>query len=126
MTRQANIKFPARLMLHFLAVYFAMIFAGAAKAMDTLNRMQSNPLVQQAMLDLAQRESVAVGEISLESFEEVVWPDTSMGCPRPGMQYTQVPQDGSRIVLRVKGKLREYHSGGNRAPFPCTFISQKR
>jgi hypothetical protein len=51
--------------------------------------------------------------------EEVTWPDTSMGCPQPGMAYLQVPQDGMLIRLNAGGRVYAYHSGGNRAPFLC-------
>lgn len=101
------------------AMSFAIVFGDAAQATEVVSRMRNNPLIQQAILDLAKRESVSLDEIELESFEEVVWPDTGMGCPLPDMQYKQVPQDGARIVLRVKGEVREYHSGGNRPPFLC-------
>ena len=81
--------------------------------------LPDNPLIQQAVADLARRESVPPSSIEVVSFEAVTWPDTSLGCPWPGMRYQQVPQDGARIILRVHGEQRVYHSGGQRAPFPC-------
>lgn len=78
-----------------------------------------NSLVRQAKSDLAQRLDVPVGDIELIQFEAVVWPDASLGCPQPGMAYTQVPRDGYRIRLRFEGKLFDYHGGGSRAPFLC-------
>ena len=81
--------------------------------------MSTNPLIERAIADLAQRESVPETSIEVVSFEAVTWPDTSMGCPHPDMRYQQVPQDGARIVLRLAGELHRYHSGGNRAPFRC-------
>ncbi len=78
-----------------------------------------NPLVRQAKDDLASRLAISIAEISLISFEEVTWPDGSLGCPHPDMKYTQVPVDGSRIILAVKDRRYEYHSGGGRAPFLC-------
>ena len=86
----------------------------------TERAVHNNPLIEQAIADLARRESVPQSAIELVSFEAVTWPDTSMGCPHPGMRYHQVPQDGARIVLQVKGEQRVYHSGGKRAPFLCT------
>ncbi len=83
------------------------------------NVMQSNPMVRQAIQDLAERQSISPEEVEVVSVEEVVWPDTSMGCPHPGMRYAQVLQDGMRIILRVNGREYAYHSGGNRAPFLC-------
>ena len=91
---------------------------------DGMNTTENDPLIRQAVEDLARRESVSPSDIAVESFEEVVWPDTSMGCPHPGMRYRQVPQDGARITLRVERGLREYHSGGNGAPFLCQQVSE--
>ena len=78
-----------------------------------------NPLVGQAKDDLASRLAIPIAEISLISFEEVTWPDGSLGCPHPDMKYTQVPVDGSRIILVVKDRRYEYHSGRGRAPVLC-------
>jgi hypothetical protein len=78
-----------------------------------------NPLVLQAKEDLADRLGVPMSEIELLSFEEVVWPDSSIGCPQPGMRYKQVPYDGALIRLSADGQVYDYHSGGSRGPFLC-------
>jgi hypothetical protein len=85
----------------------------------SVDAIQRNPVVRQAIEDLAQRESVPAKDVEVVSVEEVVWPDTSMGCPRPDMRYLQALQDGMRIILQANGRQRAYHSGGNRAPFLC-------
>jgi hypothetical protein len=77
------------------------------------------PQVQQAKEDLAKRLEMETAAIEVVRVEAVVWPDTSMGCPRPGMRYLQVPQDGLLIVLQAGDKQYEYHSGGVRPPFLC-------
>ena len=69
--------------------------------------------------DLAQRLAIEISAIMLVSYEEVVWPDSSLGCPQPGMAYLQVPKDGSRIVLEFEGTTYDYHTGGGRDPFLC-------
>ncbi len=79
----------------------------------------ANPLVVQASKDLARRLDVGIEEITVISAEAVVWPDGGLGCPRPGMVYPQVQQDGMRIVLAVAGKQYRYHSGERRPPFLC-------
>ena len=53
------------------------------------------------------------------SSDEVTWRDGSLGCPEPGMFYTQALIPGTRTILEVAGKQYHYHSGGNRAPFLC-------
>ena len=77
------------------------------------------PQVAQAKADLAQRLKIPEEAIQVVRVEEVIWPDGSLGCPQPGIEYPQVPQDGLRIVLEVEGERYEYHSGGTRPPFLC-------
>jgi hypothetical protein len=76
-------------------------------------------LIEMAKEDLAERLSMAAGEIEVLEAKGVVWPDASLGCPQPGMRYKQVPMDGALIRLLVEGKVYEYHSGGGRDPFLC-------
>lgn len=76
-------------------------------------------LIEKAKEDLAQRLSVSTDQINLVEAREVVWPDASLGCPQPGMQYKQVPEDGALIVLQAQGNVYEYHTGGARGLFLC-------
>jgi hypothetical protein len=76
-------------------------------------------LVDQAKEDLAQRLSVEMEQIELLAVESVVWPDSSLGCPEPGMAYLQVLSDGVSILLAAEGRAYQYHSGGSRGPFLC-------
>ena len=78
-----------------------------------------NPFVLQAVDDLATRLAVGKDAITVASAESVTWPDKGFGCPRPGMAYIQVPQDGLKIVLAVAGKQYNYHSGASRPAFLC-------
>ena len=83
----------------------------------------SNPalqgLVMQAKEDLARRLSIEADQIELLEVSAVVWPDGGLGCPQPGMVYTQVQHDGALIRLRVGKRIYNYHNGGNRPPFLC-------
>jgi hypothetical protein len=76
-------------------------------------------LIQSAKEDLAQRLSIIVEQIEVVEARSVVWPDASLGCPQPGMQYKQVPYDGALIRLRAEGRVYDYHSGGARGLFLC-------
>ncbi len=76
-------------------------------------------LVQQALGDLAQQLSIPVEEIEVLSARSVVWPDGSLGCPRPGMVYPQVQVDGVRIELQAGERVYSYHGGGRRSLFLC-------
>ncbi len=76
-------------------------------------------LVDFAIDDLTHRLSIDPSTIEVREVRQVVWPDRSLGCPRPGMEYPQVQQDGLLIRLRAIGREYSYHSGGARMPFLC-------
>lgn len=76
-------------------------------------------LVQAAIDDLVDRTGADRDAIEVVSVEEVDWPDGSIGCPQPGMVYTQAIVNGSKIVLRYDGTDYAYHQGGSRPVFYC-------
>jgi hypothetical protein len=78
-----------------------------------------DPLVAQAIADLARRLSIPPSRIERIEAVAVTWPDGSLGCPREGMMYPQVLRDGARIRLRANGTEYRYHSGDGRPPFLC-------
>ena len=119
-TRRFYAFFHGLLTAFFIAGCLALVPSSTAESAPVADRgdtMQTNPLVRQAIRDLAQRESIPSASIELVSYEEVVWPDASLGCPHPDMSYIQVPQDGARIILRFDNRERIYHSGGGRPLF---------
>lgn len=77
------------------------------------------PFIIQATNDLALRLDVDQGAISTHAAVIVVWPDSSLGCPQPGMSYAQVGTDGSVIELEYDGSIYRYHTGGQSGPFIC-------
>jgi hypothetical protein len=69
-------------------------------------------VVQAAKKDLARRLNVRQESIELAgAIEDVTWPDTSLGCPEPGMMYAQVLTPGYRFKLQSGGKPYDYHTG---------------
>ena len=60
-----------------------------------------NTLVQQTMDDLAQQLSISSEAIEPASARSVVWPDSSLSYPRPGLVFPQVQVDGVQIELRA-------------------------
>jgi hypothetical protein len=80
---------------------------------------RSRQLVTDATSDLASRLGVPAAAIALVGYQDVTWPDRSLGCPRPGLEYPQVSVEGVRIRLATSGRAYEYHAGGGRAPFLC-------
>lgn len=76
-------------------------------------------LIDKTIADLANRLSISAAQVTLLEATAVVWPDSSLGCPQPGMMYLQVPEDGLLIRLQAGDQVYEYHSGGIREPFLC-------
>jgi hypothetical protein len=75
--------------------------------------------VDRAVADLARRLNVDPAGIMVLEARAVVWPDGSLGCPRPGVEYTQMVQEGVRIRLQLGVRTYAYHGGGSRLPELC-------
>jgi hypothetical protein len=77
------------------------------------------PQVEHAIGDLAERLNIPSEEITLVDVVQVVWRDGSLGCPKPGVMYTQALVEGLRIRLRASGVIYHYHSSKRGQPFLC-------
>jgi hypothetical protein len=60
--------------------------------------------------DAARRTGLDAGAIRLASVVTVTWPDESLGCPQPGIQYRQHETPGYRVVLRAGDETLVYHT----------------
>ena len=78
-----------------------------------------DPQVNQARADLAKTTKVAPEAIEVVSAAVVAWPDSSLGCPKPGQHYMQMITEGVRIVLKVGDKRFAYHAAKGQPPFRC-------
>ncbi|MDX1625980.1 MAG: hypothetical protein R3323_05660 [Wenzhouxiangellaceae bacterium] len=75
--------------------------------------------IAEAVADLAERTDMPAGDIRVVEAESVTWRDGALGCPEPGMMYTQALVPGYRIVLEVGGERHLYHGARGREPFFC-------
>ena len=80
---------------------------------------QLQNLIDKAKGDLTQRLSISENEIILVKARDVVWPDSSLGCPQPGMMYAEVLTPGYLILLEATGQKYEYHAGKSSDIFLC-------
>ena len=81
---------------------------------------EAQPLVDQAIADLAERLDVGPDEIAVQSVEATEFPDASLGVPEQGKVYAQVIMPGYVIRLVVNSTVYEYHGSGERAVFAPT------
>jgi hypothetical protein len=72
-----------------------------------------------AMTDAARRTGQPREAITVVTAEQVTWSDGSLGCPQPGMMYTQALVPGYRIVLRAGEETLNYHAALRGPPSFC-------
>ena len=95
---------------------------------DQITELEQTPVAQPMNLkgqveysrnDLAQRLDVSVDSVALAGARQVTWRSGALGCPKPGMNYTEALVPGSVIYLQVDNTIHAYHAkiGGN--PFYC-------
>ena len=65
--------------------------------------------VTAARADAAKRSGLPPAQLQVVTAGPVTWSDGSLGCPRPGMLYTQALVPGYRVQLRVGSEIWNYH-----------------
>ena len=76
-------------------------------------------MIEAALDDAANRSTTARADIKVTSAEAVTWSDGSLGCPQPGMLYTQALVAGYRIVLHAGTQVLNYHAAARGKPVFC-------
>jgi hypothetical protein len=75
--------------------------------------------IDAALTDAARRTGLERTELEILSADAVTWSDGSLGCPQPGMMYTQALVPGFRIRIRAGAETLDYHAGRRGAPTFC-------
>lgn len=71
-------------------------------------------LIERARARLLEEiDGLSAEDITLVSAEAVDWPDSSLGCPQPGMMYGQVITRGYSIILEADGETYPFHTDAN-------------
>ena len=70
----------------------------------------------QGILDPILKEAARLANVDRDQLviaraESVVWNDGSLGCPEPGMMYTQALVNGYWIVIEAAGKQYDFRVG---------------
>ena len=68
-------------------------------------------VIDAAVADAATRAGVSLTEATVVSAASVTFPDGGLGCPEPGMIYTQVLTPGYRVVVEAGGREYDYRAG---------------
>lgn len=68
-----------------------------------------DPILDEA----ASLADVPVSEVTVVRAEQTVWNDGSLGCPEPGMMYTQALVDGYWVEVEAGGETYDFRVGSN-------------
>ncbi len=72
------------------------------------------PEIESQIVELVKKQATqsAVPQSSAQivSVTTVEWPDSSLGCPKPGFAYSQIVTPGYKVTVNVGGKQSEYHT----------------
>jgi hypothetical protein len=91
----------------------------SSRPVPDLDRVDSSPgpaltgevpedALRPVLADASDRSGVTVGELEILRAEYVDWPDGSLGCPEPGMYYTQAIEPGYWVEVRVGEVVLDY------------------
>lgn len=107
----------------FSAPLFAVLLqclSSASLAGDDMTYEEAKASAVQALkVHLSLDEGRSIDNIKVITFTEKQWPDASIGCPSPGINYPQVIIPGYYAKLENEGILYNVHIGKKRA-FVCT------
>ena len=113
-----------------LALGFAALAACAADAPPAASPVTADvspvsvgvslaSVTEAALVDAAGRTGQNRADLKVLSAEAVTWSDGSLGCPQPGMMYTQALVPGYRIRIEAGGQVLDYHAGRSGQPVLC-------
>jgi len=78
------------------------------------------PALQAVVSDAAKRTSTAPRNVQVIRTEKREWPDSALGCPRPGEMYAQMLTPGWLIEVRSGQRALEYHTDASDRFVLCT------
>ena len=77
--------------------------------------MDEEQAVKLAIAELESELGAAPDQVKLVHAARFTWPDSSLGCPKPGMQYSQALVTGYLVLMTYDNKQHRVHVGNGRA-----------
>lgn len=78
-------------------------------------------VLDKVLADLEQRLGHKPSQVEVLRSEFVTWNDGSLGCPKPGVYYTQATVDGYWIIIKADGKTYDYRVASSQStPVLCS------
>jgi len=67
-------------------------------------------VTEAVLADASKRTGIEVAKLEVVESISVTWPDGSLGCPEPGMNYTMALVPGYRIRIKADQQALNYHA----------------
>ena len=87
----------------------AALSAGVANAQTAVSEIPA-ALLGKIRAEVATAQGVNESEVTVVSTQAVNWPNGALGCPKPGMMYTQAIVPGYRVEVEAAGHRFTYHA----------------
>lgn len=92
-----------------------LLVLAACDAQPAQSTEANEAAAQLAVEALSKKLSVGPDSIEVVHVSIMDWPDSSLGCRRPGVEYLQVVTRGSLVLLKAEHKVYKVHTGNDRA-----------
>ncbi len=84
--------------------------ASPAAVPTATGEVSSTDVAQLAVNEAVRILGAPAEQVSVLGIERVEWPSPAMGCPLPGLQYSEATRPGYRVRLEVAGIPLEFHT----------------
>ena len=92
---------------------FPGVLLAATVAMN--EPMSQDQAVRVATEAISKHLNLPVERFTLQQAQAVDWPDSSLGCPQPGMMYLQTITPGFKVMLTTGDEVYPVHVAGSHA-----------
>ncbi len=108
-----------------LGVLICLAWLAVPLTSATLHAQANEPktVVDAVLADLSAKlgHTVTRGNVDTYTWEEDIFNDSSLGCPRSGVSYAQVITHGYKILVTISGTIYDYRATlDGKVIFPCT------
>ncbi len=76
-------------------------------------------VVDRARAQAAEEAGAVAAQLTVVAAQAVTWPDGSLGCPQPGVMYTQALVPGYRVVLALGQRQWVFHANARGSLVRC-------
>jgi len=102
--------------LLLMVLCITLLWPGCGSAGQTPSPPPDRDKAQRLAIEtLSDKLAIDADQIEVVYVSAMNWPDSSLGCPQPGVDYLQVVTPGSLVLLRAGTNAYRVHVGNTRA-----------